>query len=120
MILRSQEERLRTEALEDFDGNPNEVVNLVLINGNVPQQSRNYRQLEKDQICLKQDQEHMSISSLLSLLPLSCMVVPIETDCPRGHSAFPSFNSSRGTSANSTAYSMDYADCIQAQANNLT
>jgi len=48
------------------------------------------------------------------------MVVPIETDCPRGHSAFSSFNSSRGTSANSTAYSMDYADCIQAQANNLT
>ena len=62
----------------------------------------------------------MSISSLLSLLPLSCMVVPIETDCSRGHSAFPSFNSSRETSANSTAYSMDYADCIQAQANNLT
>jgi len=92
----------------------------VLINNNVPQQSRNYRQLGKDQICFKQDQEQMSISSLLSLLPLSCIVVPIETAYPRGYSAFPSLNSSRGTSANSTAYSIDYADCIQAQAKNLT
>ena len=87
--------------------------------------------------------------SLLSLLPPSCMIVPIrelantlhsftlkpqnnqlnlskcylmdiEIDFPRGHSASPSLNSFRGTSASSAASSIDYADHIQVQADNMT
>jgi len=44
----------------------------------------------------------------------------IEIDMPRGHSASPSLNSSRGMSVNSTVYSINYAERVQAQANNLT
>ena len=36
----------------------------------------------------------------------------IEADYSRGHSAFFSLNSSRGTSANSTTFFMNYADHI--------
>ena len=84
-----------------------------------------------------------------SLLPPSCMVVPIrelantlypftsnlqnnqlelskrysmdiEIDFPRGCSASPSMNSSRETSASSAISSMDYVECVQAQVDNLT
>jgi len=44
----------------------------------------------------------------------------IEIDMPREHSASPSLNSSRGMSVNSTVYSINYAERVQAQANNLT
>ena len=46
--------------------------------------------------------------------------IDIEIDMPRGHSASPSLNSSRGMSVNSTVYSINYAERVQAQANNLT
>ena len=44
----------------------------------------------------------------------------IEANSPRGCSLSPSTNSLREMSANSAAFSIDYAECIQAQSENLT
>ena len=46
--------------------------------------------------------------------------IDIKIDIPKEHLAFPSFNSSREISVNSAASSMNYADWVQTQANNLT
>jgi len=43
----------------------------------------------------------------------------IETNLPRGCLTSPSPNSSRGASVISASFFMDYAEYIQAQANNI-
>ena len=49
-----------------------------------------------------------------------CYSINIEIDMPREYSASPSLNSFREMSVNSTTSSIDYADWVQVQANNLT